>query len=479
MFRRVREAARAFYDTYPSSDLNARCGGHGQRRRRRRRSTVRSRRLRVRVATSPRVLTMVSTRALLQSRRRPGSTNALVAAVFFSTFCSVRPTAAVDFLTTGQLIEKHGHSAGYSRYSVPTEDGYLVNLFHIKGHGGPPFLLLHALMGASDQWFLRDEHHDLPSILANNGYDVWLGDFRGNLYSKQHTYLNATDSEYWKFSIDEWALYDVPAMIDFVCNNTEYDKTYLVTYSMSSAVVLATTSARPEYNDKIIVSYHLAPFVAFTNIKSILLRIGVHFGQFYLAIARNIKKFELFPRNHWSINSISLFCSKQSVFLNACVSLLSEFFGFDTTSKNSTMNLDFKLAYSRAGVSLNSIDHLLQMIRTSKFQHYDMGSSKNMWKYGQLKPPEYDLRKVTSPVVLYYSQNDRVVDSGTIHKLISILPNVYQTIIIPHKTFGHIDYSFSTNAKTLVFDSIINIARQFRVPRNYPLYNDYYYYYYK
>jgi hypothetical protein len=100
MFRRVREAARAFYDTYPSSDLNARCGGHGQRRRRRRRSTVRSRRLRVRVATSPRVLTMVSTRALLQSRRRPGSTNALVAAVFFSTFCSVRPTAAVDFLTT-------------------------------------------------------------------------------------------------------------------------------------------------------------------------------------------------------------------------------------------------------------------------------------------------------------------------------------------------------------------------------------------
>jgi hypothetical protein len=71
-------------------------------------------------------------------------------------------------------------------------------------------------------------------------------------------------------------------MIDFVCNNTEYDKTYLVTYSMSSAVVLATTSARPEYNDKIIVSYHLAPFVAFTHIKSILLRIGVHFGQFYL-----------------------------------------------------------------------------------------------------------------------------------------------------------------------------------------------------
>lgn len=71
-------------------------------------------------------------------------------------------------------------------------------------------------------------------------------------------------------------------MIDFVCNNTDYDKTYLVTYSMSSAIVLATMSARPEYNDKTIVSYHLAPFVAFTNIRSILLRVGVRFGQFYL-----------------------------------------------------------------------------------------------------------------------------------------------------------------------------------------------------
>lgn len=47
-----------------------------------------------------------------------------------------------------------------------------------------------------------------------------------------------------------------------------------------------------------------------------------------------------------------------------------------------------------------------------KFQHYDMGVVKNMKKYGQPKPPEYDLRKVTSPVVLYYSQNDRVVDKG-------------------------------------------------------------------
>ncbi|CAH1725075.1 lipase 3-like [Aphis gossypii] len=400
----------------------------------------------------------------------------VVVAGLLTFYSLVVQGSAVGVLSTGQLIENHGHQS-YSKHSVITEDGYFINLFRInKGRGGPPFLLLHALMGASDQWLLRDRNHDLPSILVNSGYDVWLGDFRGNLYSKNHTRLNVSNPEYWKFSIDEWAFYDVPAMMNYVCNNTEYDKMYVVTYSLSSAILFATASARPEYNDKIIVSYHMAPFLAFTNIKSLLLRLGVQFGEFYLAISRSIKNHELFSRNHWSMNSLSLFCNKKSIFLKACVTLLSELFGFDT-SGNSTTNLDFKLTYSRAGVSLNSIDHLLQMIKSHKFQHYDLGHNKNLKKYGQTKPPEYDLRKVTSPVVLYYSKNDRVVDNGTIHKLISVLPKVYQTIMIPNEKFGHIDYAFNSNAKTLVFDSVINIARQFKIAPSRRQYGYNYYYY--
>lgn len=74
----------------------------------------------------------------------------------------------------GQLIENHGHPS-YGRYSIPTEDGYLITLFHIEDNNGPPFLLLHALMGASDQWFLRDQQHDLRKCYRNDlkcCYDV-------------------------------------------------------------------------------------------------------------------------------------------------------------------------------------------------------------------------------------------------------------------------------------------------------------------
>jgi hypothetical protein len=31
---------------------------------------------------------------------------------------------------------------------------------------------------------------------------------------------------------------------------------------------------------------------------------------------------------------------------------------------------------------------------------------ENMFIYGQFTPPDYDLRKVTAPVALHYSEND-------------------------------------------------------------------------
>ena len=60
--------------------------------------------------------------------------------------------------------------------------------------------------------------------LADAGYDVWLTNNRGNKYSMNHRYTDEKDDDYWKFSLQEMGLYDVPANIDFILKLTGQEK---------------------------------------------------------------------------------------------------------------------------------------------------------------------------------------------------------------------------------------------------------------
>lgn len=71
-------------------------------------------------------------------------------------------------------------------------------------------------------------------VLANLGYDVWLGNSRGVEYSKDHMFLSTKSKEYWEFSWSEMGDYDLPAMIDLAINKTGVAKVTYVGHSMGT-----------------------------------------------------------------------------------------------------------------------------------------------------------------------------------------------------------------------------------------------------
>lgn len=54
-------------------------------------------------------------------------------------------------------------------------------------------------------------------VAARAGYDVWLGNSRGNKYSKDHIKYDASwDTKYWMFDWQQMGDGDIPAVTQYI-----------------------------------------------------------------------------------------------------------------------------------------------------------------------------------------------------------------------------------------------------------------------
>jgi len=67
------------------------------------------------------------------------------------------------------------------------------------------------LLDSSDSALTNSEEKAVGFMLANAGFDVWLGNSRGNKHSKNHTFLNTSSLEFWSFTFMDMSEHDLPA----------------------------------------------------------------------------------------------------------------------------------------------------------------------------------------------------------------------------------------------------------------------------
>lgn len=366
----------------------------------------------------------------------------------------------VDFLkSNGYAVESH---------IVRTEDGYLLTLHHIPygkkevptvstQHSKPVILLQHGFLWSSMAWVIMGSERSLSYLLADNGYDVWIGNSRGNMYSRNHTkYSPDKDKElFWNFSWHEMGYYDLSATIDYILRVTYQTKLYYIGYSMGATAYYVLMSLRPDYNQKIRAMLCLAPIVYPQHMQSPFAKV-LHSIRFKLEwFLKTFNMYEVFP-NGWFLDRMNeLLCTQSSRFQKLCKYVLFLMIGFDYAQLNDTA-LPTIFLHLPAGTSLKCMVHYLQLMEAgTEFRQYDYGQEENIIHYNSVRPPAYPLHKVTTPVYMYYSQNDWLSPPKDVERLVQALPNIVTIYKVPYSKFNHLDFVWAVDVKPLLYDNII------------------------
>ncbi|KAF9453978.1 triacylglycerol lipase [Macrolepiota fuliginosa MF-IS2] len=353
------------------------------------------------------------------------------------------------------LCNIHGYT--HEEHVVLTKDGYLLGLHRIPAKRGerrdnpgtstgkPVVYLHHGLLMNSEVWIcLTNPERSLAFVLAEQGYDVWLGNNRGNKYSKKSIHHGPNTSKFWDFSMDEFAWHDIPDTIHHILQVTKAPQLSYVGFSQGTAQAFAALSIHPQLNEKVNVFIALAPAMSPAGLAAPIVD--------GLMKASPTLFFLLFGRK--SILSSATFW--QSIIyppIFAQVIDKSLVWLFNWHSHNiSTHQKIAAYAHLYSFASVKSIVHWFQIMRNAAFQMYDddVLSPVVVTSVSSYRPARFPTRNIVTPIVLMYGDSDSLVD---IDAMLTQLPS--HTVAKRLHTYEHLDILWGQNVHVDVIPKVL------------------------
>ncbi|KAL8688466.1 MAG: hypothetical protein Q9218_005628 [Villophora microphyllina] len=342
---------------------------------------------------------------------------------------------ASDFV---DLCSLFGYYA--EEHVVQTGDGYLLGLHRLGWRRGEEDLRVNTGAGSIRKPVVYLHH----GLLMNS--EVWLGNNRGNKYSKKSTRSSPTSNAFWDFSMDQFAFHDIPDSIDYILRTTSQPSLSYIGFSQGTAQAFATLSIHPTLNDKVDVFIGLAPAMS---------PAGLHNGVVdALTKASPDVLFLAFGRRS-ILSSATMWQAILYPPIFVRLIDMSLAFLFNWTGKN--ISAHQKLAaypHLYSFTSTKSVVHWFQVIRNRCFQMYDddvqaplsLGASERYYKVAK-----FPTRNIKTPIVLVYGGSDSLVD---INVMLRELPKHTVAKEVPH--FEHLDFLWAEHVEILVFPQVFD-----------------------
>lgn len=324
-----------------------------------------------------------------------------------------------------EMCQVHGYDV--ENRLVRTQDGYLLTMHRLTRCNGPPaprngrvVYLHHGLLMSAEVWVsMLERNQNLPFVLYERGYDVWLGNNRGSKYSHKHINRKLDLAEFWDFCIDDFAMFDIPATIDAILSDTGAPCLTYIGFSQGAAQVFALVSINPQLNSKIDriigISPATTPHGLYSRFLDILLKSSPNL--IYLLFSRGV----LIPS--------TVFWERVMYppFFDSSVDLsIYMLFNWRSTNIDKIQKVA-SYAHMYSTTSVKVVVHWFQIMASKTFQMYHDASTA----VSNLNPVCYPLQNIRIPISLIYGDKDLLVD---IDVMLKQLPS---TNVQSHCVAGH------------------------------------------